>query len=231
MKPRYPGNIGAAARAIKNMGFSKLVLVSPKVKPTEPEARWLAVGATDILRKVKIVKTLDEATEGFHLLIGTSCRHGRKRGQFLPASDLRDRLPKGKKIGILFGPEDKGLTTQELMKCQQVVSIPVNPRFTSINLAQSIMLMAYELSRDQFQIPRKKLHLKDRQIASLKDVEGMFGHLQEMLGQIGFFPHQNPASVMRKLRRLFSRTNLTIREIRMMRGICHQVLWRIRRES
>ncbi|MBI2081979.1 MAG: RNA methyltransferase [Deltaproteobacteria bacterium] len=229
VRPLYPGNIGAAARALKNMGFSKLILVSPRAKPTDPEAKRLAVGAADILRKAKIYKTLEEAIQGFHLLIGTSCRYGKKRGQFLPVTELSERLPVGKKIGVLFGPEDKGLTTQELMKCQQVVSVPVNPRFTSINLAQSVMLMAYELSRNQFQVPQKKLHLKDRQLASLKDVEGMFGHFQEMLGSIGFFPHQNPTSVMRKLRRLFSRTNLTIREIRMMRGICHQVLWRIQR--
>lgn len=124
MRPRYPGNIGAVARALKNMGFSRLILVSPEAKPTDPEAKWLAVGAADVLRKAKIYKTLDEATHGFHLLIGTSCRYGKKRGQFLPVTELRERLPAGKKIGILFGPEDRGLTTKELMKCQQVVSIP-----------------------------------------------------------------------------------------------------------
>lgn len=146
VRPRYPGNIGAAARALKNMGFSKLALVAPRCDPCSAEAQRMAVGASDILKKAKIYPTLDKAVAPLQYLVGTSRRLGRHRQNFVSLVDLPPQLPKGK-IGILFGPEEKGLSNEEIACCHTVAVIPSSPKYPSLNLAQSVMVVAYELRK------------------------------------------------------------------------------------
>lgn len=146
VRPRYPGNVGAAARAVKNMGFSKLALVAPRCDPYSAEAQRMAVRASGILKKAEIYPTLDQAVAPLQYLVGTSRRLGRHRRNFVSLVDLPSQLPKGK-IGILFGPEEKGLTNEEIARCHTVAAIPSSPKYPSLNLAQSVMVVAYEVRK------------------------------------------------------------------------------------
>ena len=228
VRPRYPGNIGSAARALKNMGFSKLVLVEPAVSPTDPEAIRLAVGAADLLKKAKVFETIEEATKGIQFLVGTSRRTGKYRNDFVPLPQLAERLPRRQKIGILFGPEERGLTNRELALCHLVTTIPAHSDYPSLNLSQSVMVVGYQLRLSPSPLAGegggegKKIAL-----ASLCQIEEMYRHLEETLGAINFFPHKNSFHMMRTIRQLLGRTGLTEREVRIVRGICRQVLWAI----
>jgi tRNA/rRNA methyltransferase len=234
VRPRYPGNIGSVARALKNMGFAKLSIVRPSVLPIHPEARRLAVGAEPLLRKTKVFQTVEEATRGLHFLVGTSRRTGKYRKDFVLLPDLKECLPAGQKIGILFGAEERGLTNRELSHCHLVATIPANPDFPSLNLAQAVMVVAYQLhlfSHGINSVADKRDPSSSHRInsvallASTDKIEGMYQHLEKMLDQIGFFPHKNAFHMMRTIRQLFGRTGLTEREVRIVRGICRQVLW------
>lgn len=225
VKPRYPGNIGSTARALKNMGFSKLSVVRPSVLPTHPEALRLAVGAANLLKKAKVFDTIEEASSGLHFLVGTSRRTGKYRQDFVTLPELDNNLPSRQKIGILFGPEERGLTNQELAFCHLVTNIPASPLFPSLNLAQAVMVVAYQLflsSPSPVPGEGKTGRIK---LANVEEIEGMYQHMEKMLGQIGFFPHRNSFHMMRAIRQVFGRTELTDREVRIFRGICRQVLW------
>ncbi|MBI2067515.1 MAG: RNA methyltransferase [Deltaproteobacteria bacterium] len=234
VRPKYHGNLGSVARALKNVGFTTLRLVQPEASLKHDEAKWMAVGAADLLKKVRIYSSIEEAAKDRQFLIGTTCRVGRKRGVPFLLPDIGEFLPTGKKIGILFGPEDKGLSNDELMRCHRTMMIPTRPRFRSLNLAQAVMLVAYEIQRSpgksKAEVP-EFFGKRPEILASVNFIEQMYDHFETMLQEIGFFPHQNPSAVMRKLRRIFARTALTVREVRMIRGICHQVLWRARQKD
>jgi len=230
VRPLYAGNIGAAARALKNMGFSRLVLAEPRASPLDLEAHKFAVGASDLLKKARVFSSLKQAIADRQILIGTSCRTGKRRRNFVTLSELPALIAPVKKVGFLFGPEEGGLTNEEIALCHHVVTIPTNPRFSSLNLAQAVMVIAYELRKSFGCVPKKYPAPSPQPTATMDQVEGMFTHLETMLSSIGFFPHGNPFIVMRTLRNLFSRAGLTPREIRILRGICRQVLWLAERQ-
>lgn len=234
VKPRYPGNIGSVARGMKNMGFSRLVVVSPATLPTHPEALRLAVGAADLLKKAKVYETVEEACKGLHFLVGTSRRVGKHRSDFVLLPELAKRLPKKQKIGILFGPEEKGLSNRDLAHCHLVCSIPSSPDFPSLNLAQAVMIMAYQLRlhkkmpdvRSEIQTTYEDGTLKPQFAhASVEELEGMYEHLEKALSAIRFFANPNAFHLMRSIRQIFGRTGLTQREVKIFRGICRQILW------
>ncbi len=226
VRPRYPGNIGSAARAIKNLGFKNLILVAPSTLPLHPESRRLAVGAEDLLKKAKVFDHLEEAIQGNHLLVGTSRRTGKHRKDFMTLEDLPPLLPKKQKIGILFGPEERGLNNRELSTCHHVVTIPANPKFPSFNLAQSIAIVAYQLHIGSKSTRHPSNNDESTsQVAPVEELEGMYTHLEKMLLQIGFLENDRSFHMMRSLRNLLSRTRPDSREIRIIRGICRQVLW------
>lgn len=225
VRPRYGGNIGSAARVLKNMGFKKLVLVRPTVLPQHPESLRLAVGAADLLKKAKVYDTLEEATKGLRFLIGTSRRTGKYRRDFVDLPEIGTKIPKGQKIGFLFGAEERGLTNEELSLCHLVTMIPSNPDFPSLNLAQSVAVVSYQLrllfnwKDEQIQAPQKF------PLAPVQEIEGMYGHLEETLKKIQFATEDTAFHLMRSLRQMFGRTQLSSREVRILRGICRQVLW------
>ncbi len=226
VRPRYPGNIGATARILKNMGFSKLSLVLPSVLPTHPECFRLAVGAADLLKKAKVFDSIEEATKGLRFLVGTSRRTGKHRQDFVNLPDIQAKLPRKQKIGILFGAEERGMTNRELSHCHLVTMIPSNPDFPSLNLAQSVALIAYQLRLvllSKEKIPEKK----PLPLASMEQIEGMYQHLEKMLIKIKFLPSDNSFHMMRTLRGLLGRTGMTEREVRIIRGICRQVLYNV----
>ena len=142
------GNIGASARALKNLGFSRLELISPAKFPSE-EAGWFAHGAEDILARAKVYSELTAALHDKSVVIGTTRRPGKKRGLVYPVREavkrIRD-LSKHNRIALLFGREDRGLTNEETAACSFMIRIPASPEHPSFNLAQAVLLIAYELS-------------------------------------------------------------------------------------
>ncbi len=248
VRPRYGGNIGSAARVLKNMGFSKLAVVRPTVLPTHPEALRLAVGAADLLKKAKVFETIEDATKDMRYLIGTSRRTGRHRRDFVDLPHLLPKMPLKTKVGILFGAEERGLTNEDLSFCHLVTMIPSNPDFPSLNLAHSVAVVSYELrmkgllgldkvseneidpeTKAFLQGPGKK-HVED-DLAKVEELEGMFRHLETSLTTVGFLNDNNNPHMMRSLRQIFGRSRLTSREARLMRGVCRQIDWKTRKQN
>jgi tRNA/rRNA methyltransferase len=148
VRPQYAGNIGAVCRAMKNMGLSRLILVSPGQDPLSAEARMMATSARDILQKAKIFSSLEEALQGFRWIAGTSARKGINRGPFISPREISPEILQHARsipVAILFGPEDRGLTNRELDPCHALIRIPTHPGLSSLNLAQAVMVMGYEL--------------------------------------------------------------------------------------
>jgi TrmH family RNA methyltransferase len=148
IRPQYAGNIGSVCRAMKNMGLSRLILVSPEQDPLSAEARMMATSAKDILQKAKIFSSLEDALQDFRWIAGTSARKGINRGPFISPREIGPEIIQHARsipVAILFGPEDRGLTNRELDPCHALISIPTHPGLSSLNLAQAVMLVGYEL--------------------------------------------------------------------------------------
>ncbi|HEX5035915.1 MAG TPA: RNA methyltransferase [bacterium] len=230
VKPRYGGNIGSACRVLKNFGFKKLHLVRPSVLPTHPESLRLAVGAADIAKKAKIFDSVEEATKGLRFLVGTSRRTGKYRRDFANLPDIGAKLPAGQKIGVLFGAEERGMTNEELGHCNLVVQIPSDPDYGSLNLAQSVAVVSYQLRLLQ-DLKAVKIEGKEFPLAPAEEVEGMYEHLEKTLTSVGFLHEKNGFHMMRTIRQLFGRTQLNEREVRILRGICRQVSWATKKHN
>lgn len=221
----HPGNIGAAARAMKNMGLEKLVLVEPKSYPSL-EAISRSVGAVDILDNATVVDDLNQAIEGCVWVAGTSAR---LRTIEWPILEPRDCIAKALEyvdqgeIAIVFGRENSGLTNEEMEKCNALLHIPTNPDFSSLNIAAAIQVVCYEFRmaviNEKIKVPKGKKHRFDV-IADATKMDGMYNHLFESLEHLGFFGDHNPEVVMRRLRGLFNRASTTRREVSIIRGIC-----------
>jgi TrmH family RNA methyltransferase len=168
VRPQYAGNIGAVCRAMKNMGLTRLNLVSPEQDPLSAEARMMATSAKDILQKAKIISSLEDALQGFRWIAGTSARKGINRGPFISPREICPEIiqyARSIPVAILFGPEDRGLTNRELDPCHALISIPTHPGLSSLNLAQAVILLAYELflaSLQELQIADCRLRIEKR---------------------------------------------------------------------
>jgi TrmH family RNA methyltransferase len=218
-EPTHPGNIGAAARAMKTMGFRDLVLVNP-APVTDPDARARASGALDVLESAVLTPTLAEAVRGCGLVIGASARH-RRLGvpEMDPRECARDVLQasRAKPVAIVFGPERAGLSNEELDLCQSIVYIPANPEYSSLNLAAAVQLIAWELRYAQgvtIESPPP-----ESPPASIEAMDLFYDHLQRVLLASGFLDPAQPRNLMRRLRRLFNRARLDENELNILRGI------------
>jgi tRNA (cytidine32/uridine32-2'-O)-methyltransferase len=221
----HPGNIGAAARAMKTMGLSRLVLVNPLAFPHE-EATALASGADDVLEAANVCTDLDAALADCHFALGSTAR---RRGVTLPefdprqaADELLRRIDAGEQVAVVFGSERVGLSNTELERCHGAVCIPSVAGFSSLNLAQAVQVLSYELRMAELargNEPSNAFSERARATASLAELEGMFGHLTDMLEDIDFHKGRSPDIVLRRLRRLFQRAELDAREVRILRGI------------
>ena len=225
----HPGNIGAAARAMKNMGLSELCLVDPQRYPSA-EATARASGADDLLARAKCFATLDEAIADAVLVIGASAR-----SRSLPVPRLDPRAcakvvyeqPEAQAAAILFGRERTGLTNEELDRCHYLVQIPSNPDYPSLNIAAAVQVIVYELrvlagdgvNADQAAID----------YATAEQMEHFYQHLEETLVELEFLDPANPKQLMRRLRRLFGRTRPDQNEINILRGILTAAMNRKRR--
>jgi len=227
VKPQFAGNIGAVSRAMKNMGLSKLILVSPAQAPLSPEAKMMATSAKDILERASIFSSLEEALCGFRWIAGTSARKGRLRGPFVTPREICPEiisLARSIPVAILFGPEDRGLTNEELAPCQALISMPTHDRLRSLNLAQAVMILCYELYMASQSEGSSAPGLFPK-LAQFQMVEGMYAHLEDLLLRIGFLDPKNPKRIMHTLRRIFGRANLSDRDVAILRGIFRQLEW------
>jgi tRNA (cytidine32/uridine32-2'-O)-methyltransferase len=224
----HPGNIGAAARAMKNMGLSKLTLVDPKDYPSL-EAISRSVGAVDILDDVVVTEDLKQAVSGCVWVAGTSAR---LRTIEWPILEPRECVQKSLEhieqgeIAIVFGRENSGLTNEEMEKCNALLHIPTNPEFSSLNLAAAVQVVCYEFRlalTDQKVIKHKGNKCRYDALANSSQLDGMHTHLYDALDYLGFFGTNNPDIVMRRLKGLFNRAETTQRELSIIRGICSAI--------
>jgi TrmH family RNA methyltransferase len=219
--PTEPGNIGASARAIKNMGFLRLELVDPVPYLTD-EARAMACHAKDVLRAAKVYKTFPRAIAGKSLAAGTTRRLGGKRGLILDVRTGASRIRKAaatNKVAVLFGNEHTGLTSQELNQCGLVLTIPSAPTFPSLNLAQSVIITAYELSR--LEARPQSLGLVEN-----KELQKLYRRFPKTIQLLGYGRKGDKdlkAEISRNLKRLVGRAGLTEWELNMLLGLCTRI--------
>ncbi len=227
----HPGNIGSTARAMKTMGLSKLYLVSPKSFPDQ-KATELAAGADDILANALITDSLDDALKGCQLILATSAR---PRGISLPGltpagcAQLVSEQADDTEIAIMFGREHAGLTNEELLHSHYHVNIPSNPEYSSLNLAQAVQIIAYEL-RMKVLAPKAEVELSKDRLATAEEIEQFYIHLKEVLIAVEFLKPTNPTRrLQQRIRRLFNRTRLEHKEVTILRGMLSQVLYVLRK--
>jgi tRNA/rRNA methyltransferase len=233
VEPAVPGNIGSAARAMKTMGLTDLVVVNgPKSFADHQQAIMLGHGAHDLLKRARAVASWDEATDGLHWLVGTT--HRKRRAQFPQIVEARQaatkiaELSQKHRVGIMFGREEAGLSDTELRRCHDIVSVPQAAEYPSLNLSQAVMLFAYEIYLASLgEVPKPHYNL-----ATVHEVECVLKHLAESLDKVGFRPHQSdPDSFMRSLRRVLSRAPLEKRDCNVLHRICQQIDCFVRRKD
>ncbi|MCB5191639.1 RNA methyltransferase [Methylobacillus arboreus] len=216
----HPGNIGAAARAMKTMGLSQLMLVKPKSFP-HADAVAMASGASDILESAQISETLAEALHGTTLAIGMSARRRELSHELVSARIGVQRAistAHHAPVAIVFGTEMSGLSNEELGHCQLLAMIPANPEYSSLNLAAAVQVISYELRMAALDNPQPA-GLEAVPLAASEDVERFYSHLEQVLVEIGFLNPAQPKRLMQRLRRLYGRTKLEKEEVNILRGI------------
>jgi tRNA/rRNA methyltransferase len=228
VRPKFHENIGSVARAMKNMGLNRLILVDG-CSPLHANAYKLASGAEDILERTEEIQTLREAISEMGCVVGTTSRGGKERSPLLSPEDLVKKLiPLSVKnsIGLVFGSEKGGLTNEELSLCHLYVRIPSIESFPSLNLAQAVMVVCYELFQVSIEILKKPI-----QLAQAEELERMFEHMEKTLIRIGFLDSKHPKRIMRVLRRLLGRSQMDEREVQILHGIWSQMDRHLRKEK
>ena len=215
----HPGNIGAAARALKTMGLAELVLVAPERYP-DPQAEWLASGATDVLKAARVCASLDEALAGSTFAVACTSR---AREIAVPAVSAREaaarviEVARRQPAALVFGNETFGLTGEEVNRCQLLATIPANPEYTSLNVAAAVQVFAYELRVAV--LGDGAPAAKARELASHEEVERFYEHLEQAMLDGGFLNPEHPKKLMPRMRRLFGRAHLEKEEVNILRGI------------
>ena len=219
----HPGNIGAAARAMKTMGLNRLFLVAPKRYP-DPEAEAMSAGASDLLAQATVCTTLQEALAGCSLVIGLSARKRElthelvsARAAAIEAVTHAAHAP----VALVVGNETSGLSNAELIQCQRLAMVPANPAYSSLNLAAAVQILAYEL-RQQALAPMQENEPAHR-LATHEEIEGLYQHLETTLVSTGYLNPDQPKRLMPRLRRLFGRARLEKEEINLLRGILKSI--------
>ncbi|CAB3791827.1 RNA methyltransferase [Paraburkholderia fynbosensis] len=251
VEPSHPGNVGAAARALKTMGFSRLVLVSPRVPhvQSDPEAIAMASGADDVLASAHVVPTLADALIGVHWSIALTARL-REYGppQWTPraaAAVAHEQAVHGE-IALVFGNERTGLSNEDVERCSALAHIPANPAYSSLNLAQAVQVLAYELRTEYLSgddATARALVTAQASVgqatqgepagprAASDEIESMFTHLESALVALDFLDPANPKKLMSRLRRLFARSGLEREEVNIVRGIAKHILLKTKRDG
>lgn len=228
----HPGNIGGAARAMKNMGLKSLVLVDPEKYPHR-DANSRAAGADDILENARVVATLEEALEGCSVVLGTSARDRRIPWPLLDPREAADtclqmwRGDHEAEVAVVFGREYAGLTNEELQRCQYHIHIPSDPEFSSLNLATAVQVLTYELRMAWLKETQQPTHMPEVEATGMlgtapathDSLELFYEHLEQTLIDIDFLDPEKPRHLMARLRRIFGRSQLKKSEVNILRGI------------
>ncbi len=220
------GNIGSAARAMKNMGVRRLKLVSPRQR-VNAECRRLAGKAMDLVENAEVFETFEEAIDDAGVVAATTS--ARDRSHRRPLVTPREAAPtllahaRHQKIALVFGPERSGLSEEQIAKSQILVSIPASPEYPVLNLAQSVLLVVYELGLLQNALPASRA-----KVAPQPQRQEMFDQIQRVLIRIGFLSSGNPETMMNSIRKLLDQPSLTLRDVRIVRGIMSQIDWFVR---
>ncbi len=225
-RPLSAGNVGAAARALKNMGFSDLRIVDPRDEIND-DAYRMAVHARDVLDAAKTYPDLASAVADCAITAGTTARDGFYRSGVKPvreaAAELIGLAP-ANRIALIFGPEDFGLTNEELKHCHTLITIPTSSEYRSLNLAQAVMLIAYEV-RSAWNADLDTNRITVPLLAPAGEIDAMLTRMTEALLQIGFLPQDNPDHIMFAIRELIGRARLAPRELDILNGIARQINW------
>jgi tRNA/rRNA methyltransferase len=227
VRPLYGGNIGSVCRAMKNMGLTSLRLVAPHDAVDYEEAAMMAVSARDVLDSRTVFPDAALAVEDCTQVAGTTARPGLYRAH---SYTVREWAPvflesaQSNQVALVFGTEDNGLSNEELALCTQIIRIPSSPNYSSLNLAQAVMVCCYELflATGHFQ-PTGEHHPE----APSKMRERMYSMWDEMLSQIGFYEDEKSEHMMMAMRRIFSRGKLSVADVNILMGICRQAKWKI----
>jgi tRNA/rRNA methyltransferase len=223
------GNIGSVARAMSNMGLSCLKLVNPQCA-VDDQAFWMATHGADILRNAKTFPTIRDAIADCSYVFGTTARSRRWR-DFLYPGEMSEKvavLARQNRISIVFGPEDMGLSNDDLELCNQVVSIPTADEAASLNVSHAVMVICYEIFRA---VEKKNETHETMELAEGEKVEEMYDHMRKALLEIGYLNPQNPDHVMGKFRRIMTRAGLTSQDVNLIRGVFRQLLWYIKKKK
>lgn len=222
VRTQEEGNIGATARAMANMGLEELILVAPR-QPIGKQARAFAVSASEILDRARVAENLEGALAPFQRVVGTTSARGRSLGTVpIAARELAGFLaqdPPGTRTALVFGPEASGLTADDLAHCSPWVHVPTSLDMPTLNLAQAVLVVAYELFVGR---PEARLEVDAEPLASQASIEGLFGQLPPILRRVGFARDGSFRTVMRDLRGLAGRAGLNEREVAIFRGICRR---------
>lgn len=221
--PRFPENIGAAARAMRNMGLSQLIVVEPELWDPERMAKMATHEAGEIIENMQVCSNLETALAEFNYIVGTTARLGGVRQTLrTPHTMARELIPLSaeNRIALLFGPEDRGLTNDDLRFCHMLVNIPTF-EFKSLNLAQAVMVLCYEL----YNTTLDKNTLHEPKIANRHELDEMYVGLKDTLIAIDFIKPDNPDYFMFSIRQALNRFKLKSREVQLIRGLIRQVNW------
>jgi tRNA/rRNA methyltransferase len=223
VETQIPENIGSVARAMNNMGIHRLVLVSPKNCDLSRVLKTATGTSIDVIEEMEVAEDLKKTLDPFRYVVGTTARTGALRPAMTGPRQLAQSLIpvcQNNHVALLFGPEDRGLSNAQLRHCHTIVTIPT-ARFSSLNLAQAVMILCYEIFL-AFQEPEPRPLPR---LADKFELEGMYDHLRDVLMKIGFINPQNPEHWMLNIRRFLSRMPLRAREVRIIRGVCRQMDW------
>ena len=222
-QPRYPENIGAAARAACNMGIGHLKLVQPKNYDVTKVMRLATHAASHLIEKIEIYNNLYDAVSEFNYIVGTTARLGGERHVVTSPSGISEKLisiSEKNRVAIIFGPEDRGLSNEDIQFCHILVNISTVD-FSSINLGQAVMIICYEICKARTDKTEKHIC----RLAGRHELEGMYDQLKDILVRINYINPENPNYWMIKLRDFFNRVQLRAKEVSVIRGICRQIDW------
>ena len=217
----HPGNIGATARAIKNMGILDLALVEPKEFPSDV-ATFRSKAAKDILEKASVHRSLAEAISECELVVGTSARERTVPWPVLNPREAAKEMHKSSrngKVAIVFGREDRGLTNEELGLCNFHVHIPSDPEYSSLNLSQAVQILAYEIRLAYLQDQHINKDYWDVELANNEQTERLINHMDELMQEVDFYDVENPRKLLVRVRRFFKRSKIDVMEANIFRGL------------
>ena len=229
-KPKYPGNVGSVARCARNMGIEKIFVVGNRDLAPEEMKQLATHFAAGIVDRIQHFDELAEALARFGYIVGTTSRRGSARGPVVSPREMAAHIvdiSQENEVALLIGPEDTGLSNDDLRFCHLLVTIPTSKHNKSINLSHAAMILCYEI----FVARMEAMEAFTPRLAQSEELEGMYDHMKALLMKIGFLNPENPEFWMMHIRRFLSRTSLLSKEVKIIRGICRQLEWYMKNKN